>query len=163
MARHANKKRRSNNIKVGDLVLVSTKHFIPEGFSGAKKLFPKFSGPFKVSKALSPVTFTVELPEPIRARKIHNAFHTKMLRPFSVSESFGRSQEGPPSAFHDADDPEYEVETILKSRKRRGRIQYLVHWKGYPDSDNSWVSEKDLHADDLLQQFNSRSSTRISS
>ncbi len=91
MARHANKKRRCNDIKVGDLVLVSTRHFIPEGFSGAKKLFPKFSGPFKVSKALSPVTFSLELPEPIRARKIHNASNTKMLRPFSVSESFGRS------------------------------------------------------------------------
>ncbi len=148
---------RNDDLMISKLAtsFLSVQNCIPEGFLGAKKLFPKFSGPFKVSKALPQVTFSLELPEPIRARKIHNAFHTKMLRPFSVSESFGRSQEGPPPALYDAEDPEYEVETILKSRRRRGRIQYVVNWKGYPDSDSSWVSEKDLHANDLLQQFNS--------
>src|SRR6266404_129344 len=34
----------------------------------------------------------------------------------------------------------YEVEAILQSRQTKNcqGIQYLVKWKGYPDSDNSW-------------------------
>jgi hypothetical protein len=37
---------------------------------------------------------------------------------------------------------EYKVEKVLDSRRYgRGRkLQYLVAWKGYPDSDNQWVN-----------------------
>ena len=50
---------------------------------------------------------------------------------------------------------EYEIEAILDSR-RKGRgcqLQYLVHWKGYPHSDDSWITHKDLHAPELLEDF----------
>jgi len=33
---------------------------------------------------------------------------------------------------------EYEVEKIENSRVHQGRLQYLVKWKGYPVSDNTW-------------------------
>lgn len=39
---------------------------------------------------------------------------------------------------------------ILKQKKVKGRRKYFVHWKGYPDSVNSWVDEKEvkrLHPD----------------
>ena len=36
-------------------------------------------------------------------------------------------------------------------------MQYLVHWKGYPDSENSWLPAKELtHAKELLQEFKTR-------
>ena len=42
----------------------------------------------------------------------------------------------------------YMVEKILKHERRaKGTIFYYVKWKGYPDEDNSWVSERDF--DDL--------------
>ena len=36
-------------------------------------------------------------------------------------------------------DEEYEVETIINKRVRKGKIEYLVKWKGWdnPD-DNTW-------------------------
>lgn len=41
---------------------------------------------------------------------------------------------------------EYEVEAILKHRKnKQGRIEYLVKWQGYPNSDNTWQTSKDLN------------------
>jgi hypothetical protein len=47
------------------------------------------------------------------------------------------------------------VEKILDSRKfgRRQRLQYLVKWEGYPDSDNMWVDKDDIFADDKVQEF----------
>jgi hypothetical protein len=41
---------------------------------------------------------------------------------------------------------EYSVEKILDSRRfgRRRRLQYLVKWEGYPDSDNMWVNKDDV-------------------
>ena len=53
---------------------------------------------------------------------------------------------------------EYEVEAILDSRRSgRGRkLQYLVNRKGYSDAENQWVDAKDIHADQLLDQFRKR-------
>ena len=34
-----------------------------------------------------------------------------------------------------------EVERVLKTRKRSGKIEYFVQWKGYPEKFNSWVTE----------------------
>lgn len=36
-------------------------------------------------------------------------------------------------------DDVYEVEKVLKTRKRRGKTEYFVKWVGYPDKFNSWV------------------------
>jgi transposase InsO family protein len=35
----------------------------------------------------------------------------------------------------------YLVESVLKTRKRRGKKEYFVKWKGYPDSFNEWVTD----------------------
>ena len=35
----------------------------------------------------------------------------------------------------------YDIERIIKTRKRDGKIQYLVSWKGYPSKFDSWVDE----------------------
>jgi hypothetical protein len=36
---------------------------------------------------------------------------------------------------------------------RRWRLQYLVKWEGYPDSDNMWVDKDDIFAEDKVQEF----------
>ena len=53
------------------------------------------------------------------------------------------------------EEEEYEVDQILDFRKRgRGSaLQYLVLWKGYPDSDNQWVAKWDLFAPQLIKDF----------
>jgi len=54
----------------------------------------------------------------------------------------------------------YEVEEVLKERTTdTGRHKYKVKWVGYTNHHNSWVTEEDLHANHLLEQFQaSRSS-----
>ena len=36
-------------------------------------------------------------------------------------------------------DDVYDVEKVIKTRKRLGKIEYLVKWKGYPEKFNSWT------------------------
>ena len=47
----------------------------------------------------------------------------------------------------------YEVESILDSRLRAGKLEFLVNWKGYGYEENSWVSEHDVNAPRLISQF----------
>ena len=41
-------------------------------------------------------------------------------------------------------DDVYIVEKIVKTRKRAGKIEYFVKWRGYPDKFNSWVDRVQL-------------------
>jgi hypothetical protein len=38
----------------------------------------------------------------------------------------------------------YDVEKVLRTRKKGTKKQYFVKWAGYPDTFNSWVDEVDL-------------------
>ena len=38
----------------------------------------------------------------------------------------------------------FEIDSIFKKRKRRGRVEFLVNWSGYPEKYNSWITEKDF-------------------
>ena len=86
-------------------------------------------------------------------RGIHNAFHASLLKPYYEDE-FNRNIPPPaPLQFQDGHE-EYEVESILNHRSRRGQMQYLVKWKGYPDHENSWLPETSLNnAQELLQNY----------
>ena len=49
-----------------------------------------------------------------------------------------------------------EIEKILKERPTRNHksTEYLIHWKGYPDAENSWLPAKELtHAKEPLAAF----------
>jgi hypothetical protein len=50
---------------------------------------------------------------------------------------------------------EYEVKAILDiwCNKQSRWLEYLIHWKGYPYSNDLWVAQKDFHAPELLEDF----------
>jgi hypothetical protein len=50
---------------------------------------------------------------------------------------------------------EYEVEEILKHRKRGRGYQYLIKWKNYPLSERTWEPTRHLtHVKKLLDRYN---------
>jgi hypothetical protein len=118
------------------------------------KLAPKRHGPFTIKEAISAVTYRLNLPS---SWKIWNAFHASLLTPYRETDSHGPNYERPPPDLIE-DEEEYEVDQILDSRKhgRGSALQYLVRWKGYPDSDNQWVAKQDLFAPQLIKDFHQR-------
>ena len=42
---------------------------------------------------------------------------------------------------------EYEVEKVLRRRKRNNRFEYLIKYKGYPDSENTWEPRSNIKVD----------------
>lgn len=39
---------------------------------------------------------------------------------------------------------EFKVEKILSKRRRKGKVEFLVKWMGYPESQNSWIEETQI-------------------
>src|SRR5258707_6598927 len=88
--------------------------------------------------------------------KVHPVFHNSLLKPYMETMAHGPNFELPTPEIVEGEKGHYEIERILTSRPTRNRksTQYLVKWKGYPDSENSWIPEKELsHAKELLAKF----------
>jgi hypothetical protein len=115
------------------------------------KFAPRRHGPFKVIKVLSPVSYQLALPT---QWSIHPVFHIDLLTPYRETITHGPNYQRPVPDLVDGEE-EYSVEKILDSRKfgRRRRLQYLIKWEGYPDSDNMWVDKDDVFADDKVREF----------
>jgi hypothetical protein len=73
------RRREEPKIVKGDLVYLSTKNLnLPRG--RARKLCPRFIGPYKVSVAKPETsTYTLELPSALQAHRIHPTFHVSLL------------------------------------------------------------------------------------
>ena len=48
------------------------------------------------------------------------------------------------------------TERILKSRKRHGKLQYLVKWANYPVSESKWEPEENILDQRLLDDFHEK-------
>jgi len=102
---------------------------------GTIKLAPRHHGPFKIQKVLSLVTYKLELPV---QWTIYPVFHVLLLTPYVETIEHGENFSRPPPDLID-DQEQYEVETIHSHRcyGRKKQLQYLVKWKGYPESNNT--------------------------
>ena len=56
---------------------------------------------------------------------------------------------------------EWEVEEILNSRRHRGKLQYLIKWKGYSDAHNSWEPKENVNAPELLAAYYEQNTAAI--
>ena len=81
-------------------------------------------------------------------------FHANLITPYKETVIHGPNYSRPPPDLVDGEE-EFEIEQILgmKQMGKGCKTHYLVKWKGYPTSDNSWEPEKNLNAKELITEF----------
>ena len=135
---------------MGDKVLLSTRNLksVHAGQQGSTKLIPKFIGPYVIKKKSAKENYELYLPS---GSRIHPVFHTSLLKPY-IHDPTRTSK---PPAMADADGKQlYQVEAILKHRKRHKKTEFLVQWSGYDQSHNSWEPYEHLaHLPDLIRVY----------
>ena len=115
-----------------------------------KKIRPKREGPFKIEEVLGPVTYRLKLPETWR---VHNVFHTILLRPYMETEAHGNNYPRPLPDLLEGEEV-YTVEWIIKHRRRGRGYQYYVLWEGYPITEASWEPESAFSTNgDMLANY----------
>ena len=88
------------------------------------------------------INYKLQLPDDA---KIHPVFHISLLEPADPETPLQTTFH-----FQTEEEDEFEVERILEQRGQR----YLVKWKGYPHSENTWEPKNNLrNCQKLLQQF----------
>ncbi len=136
----------------GDLVWLEGRHLRTN--QPTAKLAPRRHGPFPIVQVMSPVNYRLKLPT---QWSIHDVFHIDLLTPYRETDLHGSNYSRPAPDLIDNKE-EYEVEKILDTRQfGKGRKkQYLIKWKGYPDSDNEWIDKKNVHAPEAIREFENR-------
>ena len=117
----------------------------------AAKLAARCHSPFPVEQVLSPVTYKLSLPS---TWNVHPVFHTDLLTPYRETLFHGKNYQCPSAELvHGVEENEVEAVLDMCHYGRKKRRQYLVKWKGYPDSDNEWVDHGDMNAPEAIQEY----------
>jgi len=119
------------------------------------KLSLKQYRPFRVAAKISNTSYQLDLP---LTWKIHPVFHTTLLTPYKETEAHSPNFLEPPPDIIEGE-PEWEVEKILAEQRYRNQHQYLIRWKNYSPAHDSWTNENDIHADELIKQYQDNNQT----
>jgi len=111
----------------------------------SKKLNNKSIKLFEIKRNIKGLSYKLDL---LKKMQIHSVFHASMLQycnqfiPLQIIKTFVKLNE------------EYQVENILEKQMISEKAHYLVKWKEYNTSENTWeLKENLLNCARTLQQF----------
>lgn len=137
---------------VGDMVYLSTKNLnLPK--HRARKLAPKFIGPFKVLAAWPATSdYDLALSAELVARNIHSRFHASLLRAFEANDDrLFPSRES--KRFYDfgmPDDDEWLVDEVFGHRVGSTGVEFAVRWTA---GDTTWEPYANVDELEALDQY----------
>ncbi|EGO03080.1 hypothetical protein SERLA73DRAFT_24846, partial [Serpula lacrymans var. lacrymans S7.3] len=135
------KKREAVEYRAGDKVYVEATNISTD--RPAKKLDDKRHGPFEILEKIGESAYKLALPP--TWRPIHPVFNEIKLTPYREAQFPSQQKPKPiPPVIVDGQE-EYEVEEVLDSRLKRGKLEYLVHWKNYPKEERTWEPKQHLN------------------
>lgn len=145
--------KRTLNIKfkINDMVMLRAKNIKQQRPS--KKLSDRYLGPFPVIgiKGTHQQAYKLRLSPSF---KIYNVFHVSLLEPWH--KRAGAVLEPPPNIGIEGYD-EYEVKSVQNHRDQKLGREYLVCWKGYSPSENTWEPVDHLKgAQDEIEKYHCR-------
>ena len=85
------------DFKIGDKVFIKSDNIC----TTSKKLAEKFLGPFEILAQVSPISFTLRLPDSMCG--IHLIFHISMLEPSAPNEFLNQTETPPPPVIIDGE------------------------------------------------------------
>jgi len=134
--RDANRHRRLAPFVEGDLVYLSTKNInFPKGL--ARKLIPKYIGPYKILQDFKNQSFKIELPSNLKQRGVHDVFHASLLRVHIPNDDrlFPGRLDSQINSGNDLE-PEWAVDKILSHSGSKEDSIFEVLWKA---GDVTWL------------------------
>jgi len=156
--------------KEGDAVWV----YLPIPKKGkVMKLSNSWKGPYRIVAFVTPVTVKLKRVGDLRRTL---TIHISRLKPYLGPHDFDKNppdmnveadilneeeqSEVPDQEFpsenekeESLDDRDFEVEKIIDKRRKKGKTEYLIHWKGYDEKDASWEPEDNLQCDQKILEF----------
>src|SRR5258707_13182857 len=118
--------------KVGDKAWLSRQNYSSD--CPMKKLDHKWASPFTITKVISPATIKLHLST--QEKNIHPVISISSICPYMPDDIAECPQPLQPSPIIIDNQEEYEVEEVLDSSFRWGKLWYLLKFIGWSHSDN---------------------------
>ncbi|MBW0519204.1 hypothetical protein O181_058919 [Austropuccinia psidii MF-1] len=120
-----------------------------------KKISERWLGPFEVIQKIGSHAYHLKLPQ--QWNSVHPVLHVSFLEPVKQSTIPKQHQLPPPTALV-KEQEEWEVAQVLDSKLRRGKLWYLVEWKGVSEDSErtAWKPASNLtNSSDLVKYLHS--------
>lgn len=111
----------------------------------SEKLSPHHVRPLRIVELIGDTAYKVKLPD-AWGKWIHPVFHISQLYP--CSEDIELEEEP-----IEVDEEETSPESVLESRFRNDRFEYLIKWKDLPESENSWEPAEEYCCTPIAMAF----------
>jgi hypothetical protein len=157
--RLANSHRKEAPFSVGDMVYLSTTNLtLPKG--RARKLAPKFIGPYRVLEEYKNNSFKLDLPSELKQRGLHPSFHANLLRIHVPNDDrrFPGRQMNQIATLGNSE--EWAVSLINTHHGKGADALFELSWK---TGDRAWLPYHEVsHLEALSQYLESQGVSRIS-